>query len=86
MNLVVEIPDDVAAHLAADGDVGRQALEALAVESYRAGRLTKPELRRMLGFGTRAALDGFLKARAVFEPYSADDIARDREAVERLGV
>lgn len=85
MNVVVRIPDDLAAHLAADGDVERQALEALAVESYRAGRLTKPELGRMLGFGTRGALDGFLKARDVFEVYTVADIERERHDVERLG-
>ena len=85
MNVVVRIPDDVAAHLAVDGDIERQALEALAVESYRAGRLTEPDLRRMLGFGTRAVLDGFLKAHDVFEPYSVADIERERRDVERLG-
>ena len=40
----------------------RRALEALALEEFRLGHLTKPELRRLLGFGTRDALDGFLKA------------------------
>jgi hypothetical protein len=34
----------------------------LALEEFRLGHLTKPELRRLLGFGTRDALDGFLKA------------------------
>jgi len=85
MNLVVRIPDDLAERLGADGDVERQALEALAVEAYRAGRLTKPELRRMLGFATRGALDGFLKARAIFEPYTLADIERERQDARRLG-
>jgi uncharacterized protein YgbK (DUF1537 family) len=55
MNLTVEIPDDVAQRLAAaGGDLSRRALEALALEEYKLGRLTKPELRRLLGFNTRA--------------------------------
>jgi Uncharacterised protein family (UPF0175) len=86
MQVTVDIPDDVAERLkAADGDLSRRALEALALEEYKRGRLTKPELRRLLGFGSRDALDGFLKLHDVFEPYSLDDLARERHDLERLG-
>jgi Uncharacterised protein family (UPF0175) len=86
MQVTVDIPDDVAARLeAAGGDLSRRALEALALEEYRCGHLTKPELRRLLGFGTRDALDGFLKAHNVLEPYSLDDLARERRDLQRLG-
>jgi hypothetical protein len=86
MNLIVEIPDDVAKRLAAvGGDLSRRALEALALEEYKQDHLTKPELRRLLGFGTRDALDGFLKAHDVFEPYSLDDLERERRDLQRLG-
>ena len=86
MQVTVDIPDDVAERLkAAGGDLSRRALEAFALEEYRRGQLTKPELRRLLGFGTRDALDGFLKAHNVFEPYSLDDLARERRDLERLG-
>ena len=62
MQFTVDIPDDVAERLkAAGGDLSRRALEALAIEEYKRGRLTQPELRRLLGFGTRDALDGFLR-------------------------
>ncbi len=86
MNLIVQIPDDVAQRLAAaGGDLSRRALEALALEEYKLGHLTKNELRRLLGFGTRDALDGFLKAHDVFEPYSLDDLERERRDLQRLG-
>jgi hypothetical protein len=85
MNLVVHIPDEFADQLNAGGDVERQALEALALESYRAGRLTKAELRRLLGIGTRYELDGFLKAHDVYEPYTLEDLERERAAFHRLG-
>jgi uncharacterized protein YgbK (DUF1537 family) len=86
MNLIVQIPDDVARRLvAAGGDLSRRALEALALEEYKLGHLTKPELRRLLGFGSRDALDGFLKAHDVFEPYSLDDLERERRDLQRLG-
>jgi hypothetical protein len=63
----------------------RRALEALALEEYKLGHLTKPELRRLLGLATRDALDGFLKAHEVFESYSLDDLDRERQDLQRLG-
>jgi len=87
MQVTVEIPDDVAERLkAAGGDLSRRALEAFALEEYRRGQLTKPELRRLLGSNTRDALDGFLKAHGVFESYTLDDLARERSDLERLGL
>src|SRR5271166_3358328 len=87
VNLVVHLPDDLAARLSADGaDLPRRALEALASEEYRAGRLTKPDLRRLLGLETRAELDGFLKAHGVFEPYTLADLEREQRDLERLGL
>ncbi len=85
MNLVLHIPDDLAERLGAVGDVERQALEALAAEAYRAGRLTKPELCRMLGFEVLDEFDGFLKEHGVFEPYTVADLERERQDLRHLG-
>jgi hypothetical protein len=51
----------------------------LALEEYKLGHLSKPELRRLLGFGAREALDGRLKARDAFEPYTLDNFERERQ-------
>jgi Uncharacterised protein family (UPF0175) len=86
MNFTVEIPDDVAQRLTASGgDLSRRALEALALEEYKLGHLTKPELRRLLGFGTRAQLDAFFTAHEVFASYTAADLEQDRRDLRRLG-
>ena len=86
MNVTVQIPDDIAQHLAAaGGDLSRRALEALALEEYKAGRLTKPEIRRLLGFATRESLDGFLKGHDVFLSYGLDDLEQERQDLNRLG-
>lgn len=85
MNVTVHIPDDLAARLAPRGDLSRRALEALALEEFRLGNLTKPELRRLLGFDSRDALDGFLKTHGVFEPYAIDDLESERRDLQRLG-
>jgi len=85
MDVTVHIPDDLARRLGTVGELERRALEALALEEYKLGHLTRPELRRLLGFGTRDALDGFLKAYDLFEPYSLDDLERDRKGLQPLG-
>ena len=75
MNLNLEIPDDLAQRLGNAGDLSRRALEGFALEEYKAGRLTETELQRLLGFGTRYKLDGFLKAHGIMiEDYTIDDL------------
>jgi hypothetical protein len=85
MEITLRIPDELARLLGSTGEIERRALEALALEEYKLGHLTKPELRRLLGFGTRAKLDEFLKAHDVFEPFTLEDVERERRDLERLG-
>jgi hypothetical protein len=86
MELTVQIPDELASRMSAyGGDLSRRALEALALEEFKSGRITKPELRQLLGFGTRYQLDGFLKAHGVYEDYTMEDFERDRDALKQLG-
>ena len=88
MNVTVQIPDDLAKRLTAAGwDLSRRALEAFALEEYKSGHLTKPELRRLLGYETRAALDGFLKEHAVVEDLpTIADLERERQDLQTLGL
>jgi hypothetical protein len=86
MNLVVHIPDDLAERLSADGDVERQALEALVLESFRAGRISTDEVGRVLGLDGLNAIDGLLKAHEIYEPYTLADFDREQQALDRLGL
>jgi chromosome segregation and condensation protein ScpB len=87
MNLTVEIPDDMAQRLSSEGgDLSRRALEALAAEEYRQGRLYKPDLRRLLGFTTSDQIDTLLKAHEVWIDYSLEDVERERAGLRRLGL
>jgi Uncharacterised protein family (UPF0175) len=86
MNVTVRIPDELAARLSAEGaDLERRALEALVLEEFRAGRLSKAELRRALGFAVLDEVDGFLKVHGVFEEYSLEELDREVAAMKRLG-
>jgi hypothetical protein len=87
MELTVQIPDALATRMSASGgDLSRRAIEALALEEFKSGRITKPELRRLLGFGTRYWLDGFLKSHDVYEDYTMADLERDRDALKQIGI
>jgi hypothetical protein len=87
MNVTVRIADELAARLAADGgDVERRAREAFALAEFQAGRPTRPELRRLPGFGTRHELDGFLKTPGVNEGMTVEEFERDRARLDRLGL
>ena len=85
MDVTIQIPDDLALRLGAARDLPRRALEALAIDEFRLGHLSHAELRRLLGFGTRDALDRFLKAHGVYAPYTLDDLERERQDLRRLG-
>jgi hypothetical protein len=86
MNVTIEIPDELARNLEARGaDLSRRALEAFALEEYRSGHLTKPAMRKLLGFATRGQLDEFLKAHAVVEDLpTLEDLEHERRDLQTL--
>jgi hypothetical protein len=84
MDVTIHIPDDLASRLGSN--LSRRALEALALEEFRQNRLTGSELRQLLGFATRAALDGFLKAHGAYIEYEIEDLEHDREDLRRRGL
>jgi hypothetical protein len=77
--ITVRIPDDLARRLGTVAEIERRALEALALEEFKLGHLTRSELRRLLSFRTRMKLDEFLKAHGVCEPRTLDDLERKQE-------
>jgi hypothetical protein len=84
MEITFTIPDELARLLGTTGDIERRALEALVLAEYQAGRLTRPALRRLLGFETRFELDGFLKAHSINEGMTPAEFARDWQELDRV--
>jgi predicted HTH domain antitoxin len=85
VEITVNIPDDLAKQIIAEGlDPARQALEDIAVEAYRAHRVTGVQLRRLLGIQSRHELDAFLKMRGVWLEYSVEDFRREGEITTPL--
>jgi len=80
MQVTLELPEDLAHRLAADAaSLSRTALEALALEGVRSGKLTPAQARRLLGIKSRHEMDGFLKAHDVLLPLTIEDVRRDTE-------
>ena len=85
MQVSLEIPEDLGRRIAADpGDLPRAALEALALEAVRTGKLTVSQARRLLGIPSRYEMDGFLKAHGVFLDLTIEDVRRDSEVARAL--
>ncbi|HEX4136411.1 MAG TPA: UPF0175 family protein [Bryobacteraceae bacterium] len=83
MQITLELPDEIARHLAAGQDLSRAALEGLVAEGCRAHRLSDHQAAELLGL-SRYELDGFLKAHGVFLDYSMEDFEREAALGERL--
>ena len=85
MQITLELPEDIAADLAAKGeDLSRTALEAFVLEAYRAQKLSTAQLKRVLGYQTRLQVHAFLKAHGVYLHYTAADLEHDRQAGDAL--
>lgn len=78
MQVRLDVPEEVAKQFAAEpGGVTRAALEALAIEGVRSGKLTAHQARQMLGIASRYEMDGFLKEHGVLLPITMEDVVTD---------
>lgn len=86
MEISLKIPDDIARELTAEGtDLSRAALEALALEGYRARVLFESDLCRMLGFESGLDVHAFLKEHGVYLQYGLAELERDEAAARSQG-
>ena len=81
MDVHLEVPERLARQLASDSkDLARLALEALAAESVRSGKLSVFQARELLGIQSRYEMDGFLKKHGVFLDLTLEDVQKDSDA------
>lgn len=80
MQVSLDIPEDLGRRIAPNlSDLTRAALEALALEALRTGKLTVAQARRLLGISSRYEMDGFLKAHGVFLDLTLEDVRKDSD-------
>ena len=76
--LTIELPEEIERELeAAWENLPRRALEALAVEGYRSGALTRGQVGTLLNLNFWET-ESFLKERAAFLQYTTEDLEQDR--------
>ncbi|MGD0777114.1 MAG: UPF0175 family protein [Candidatus Solibacter sp.] len=85
MTITLSLPADIVQLLTENGeDISRTALESLASQEYRLGRLSEEQVRRMLGFESRFDVHAFLKAHDTHLNYTDADLEQDlATALER---
>jgi hypothetical protein len=84
----VTIPDDIAAYVHEHWGEGfsRRVLGSLALEAYRGRLIGEARLQRWLGFATRLEAHAFLQQHGVPLNYTLEDLERDRQTYQRLGL
>jgi hypothetical protein len=81
MDVHLKVPEGLARQLAPDPeDLARFALEALAAEGVRSGKLSVFQARGLLGIPSRFEMDGFLKKHGVFLDLTLDGVQKDSDA------
>jgi predicted HTH domain antitoxin len=84
MSVTIELPESIAMQLQTNwGDLSRRALEALAVEAYRAELLSQPQVGEILGLNFWET-ERFLNERRAFLHYDEGDLERDKLAHEHI--
>lgn len=83
MHVAIDLPEEIARQLtAAWGDMPRKTLEAVAVEGYRTGLLTRGQIGNLLGLSFWES-ESFLKERQAYLPYGQSDLDQDRADLDQ---
>jgi len=82
--VAIELSEEIASRLGEPGELARLALEALAAQGYRSGKLTHTEVQKMLGFTSRWDTDSFLKQAGAYLDYTEADLEHDLTVSRQL--
>jgi predicted HTH domain antitoxin len=82
--ITIELPDDIVKELeAVPGEISRRVVEAVALEGYRSRRLSRGDVRQLLGLGWHETED-FLAAHGLTYHYTLEDLNEDRKNLDRI--
>ncbi len=82
--ITIELPDVIIKELeTSPGGISRGVLEALALEGYRSQKLSRGEVRRLLGL-TWHETEQFLARHGMVYHYTTEDLDEDRMTLDRV--
>lgn len=86
MTVSIHVPEQVEDVLrqAFGEDLDRTALESLAIEGFRSGRVSRYDVQRLLGFDNRWDTEEWLGARGAHAGYRMTDLDADRATFNEL--
>ena len=81
MVVQLEVPENLARQFATDQEgLARIALEALAVDGVRSGKLSVFQASEVLGIRSRHEMDGVLKRHGILLDVTLEDVQKDSDA------
>ena len=83
MTITVELPDEVAATLGKGRPFNEKVLEALAVDGFLSGELSRGQVAELLGLSYHDAESWFAR-KSLRRDYGPADLEADRAALDRL--
>jgi len=84
MTISVQVPDALAKALHLDGpELNRRALEALALDGYRTGELSRGQVSELLDLELNETM-GFLKAHGCTHGITMEEFERESQALREL--
>ncbi|OKH21728.1 hypothetical protein NIES593_14990 [Hydrococcus rivularis NIES-593] len=85
MQITIDIPEELADLLELKwGNLSQRTLEALAVEGYRRGVMTRGQVRQMLNLSSFYEVEQFLKERGANLHYDETDLEQDIQVINEL--
>jgi predicted HTH domain antitoxin len=83
MQVLVDIPDSLAGRLKGGAELSRKVREALAIEGYLSGTLTRGQVAESLGMSFYEAEEWFVR-KGLHRNYGVEDLEEDRKTLDRL--
>ncbi len=83
MQVIIQLPDEIAKHLGDAGHMPRRMLEAFAAEAYRTQKLSRHQLRQLLALDYWQT-DAFISQHEANRPYTMADLQIDRDSLATL--
>jgi hypothetical protein len=86
MILPLSIPDALTGPLRAvfGADLARAAVEQLALDGYRTGKISRYQVQQLLGFDNRYDTENWLGERGATPHYAVTDLEADLATLDRI--
>ena len=83
MQVIIKLPDEIAAGLGRDAEISRRVLEAVLLQRYLTGEISIGRLGDLLGL-TRMEAEEFLDRNNARLPYTREMLEEDRRSLAEV--